>query len=246
MPRFEYKYNLHVSYLDSLRKDVMPYLVVDSFASRKPNNEYTVHSLYLDSHKLLTFNEKLDGVKARKKFRIRGYDQVTPESKVFLEIKRKDVEHMYKDRAMLNYANLEKFLKTSDMSLLISTGNSSSIKAENARKFLYYYHYHVLQPAVLINYEREPFECKFGSGLRVTFDKNVRAKTPSGYNNIFSEEGYKTALKDHFVLEIKFHQVLPNWLPRVLRKYNIIRESSPKYAMSIFTTGTNNKLLKMK
>lgn len=245
MPRFEYKYNLPVQYLDSLRQDVMPYLVLDLFASQRPNKEYTVHSLYLDSHKLLTFHEKLDGVRIRKKFRIRGYNQITPESKVFLEIKRKDVEHMDKDRAMLKYYDLEKFLKTSDLSLLISSGSSSSIKTENARKFLYYYHYHILQPAVLINYEREAFECKFGSGLRVTFDKNVRAKKPLGYNNLFSDEGYKSALKDQFVLEIKFHQVLPNWLPRVLRKYNIIRESSPKYAMSIFTTETNNKLLKM-
>lgn len=245
MPRFEFKYNMPIQYLDSMRHDVQPYLNYDAFTSRKEKKEYTVHSLYLDSHKLLTYHEKLDGVRKRKKFRIRGYDNLTSESKVFLEIKRKNVDHMDKDRAMLLNSNLEKFFKTSDLSLILPSGNSSSIKEDNARKFLYYYHYHILQPAVLVNYEREAYECKFGSGLRLTFDKNVRAKKATGYDEIFSDTGFKTALKNQFVLEIKFHKVLPNWLPRVLRKYNIIRISSPKYAMSIETSGKHNKLLKM-
>ncbi|KAF0152398.1 MAG: VTC domain protein [Ignavibacteria bacterium] len=246
MPRYEYKYNISVQYLDSLRKDLMPYLIYDSFARQRANNDYTVHSLYLDSHKLLTFYEKLDGVRNRKKFRIRGYNQITPDSKVFLEIKRKDVEHIHKDRAVLKYSNLEKFFRTSDLSLLHTTGNNSSIKTENARKFLYYYHYHILQPAVLVNYEREAMECKFGSGLRLTLDKNVRAKNTTNFNELFSDDGFKNALKDHFVLEIKFHKILPNWLPRVLQKYNIIRMSSPKYAMSVLASGANKKLLKMR
>ncbi|MEW6653552.1 MAG: polyphosphate polymerase domain-containing protein [Bacteroidota bacterium] len=245
MPRYEYKYNLPVQYLDSIRHDLLPYLVSDSFAKHSANKDYTVHSLYLDSHKLLTFYEKLDGVRNRKKFRIRGYNNITPDSKVFLEIKRKDTEHIHKDRAVLKYCNLEKFFKTSDLSLLLSSGSSSSIKTENANKFLYYYHYHVLQPAVIVNYEREAYECKFGSGLRLTLDKNVRAKKTNGFNDLFSDEGFKNALKDHFVLEIKFLKVLPSWLPRVLQKYNIIRVSSPKYAMSIFASGANKKLLKM-
>jgi len=246
MPRFEYKYNIPFGYLNSLRNDVLPYLIYDSFASKRPNKEYTVRSLYLDSHKLITYNEKLDGVKDRKKFRIRCYNEQNEYSKVFLEIKRKDVDHIMKDRAKVKYTSLEKFLYSGDMSLIESSGTSSSIKKDNARKFMYYFHYHILQPAVLVNYEREALECKFGSGLRVTFDKNVRAKKAVDYKNLFTDDGFKAALKDHFVLEVKFHRVLPNWMPRVLRKYNIIRESSPKYAMSVNTARDRNKLLIMK
>jgi hypothetical protein len=245
MARLEYKYYIPLQYLDNLRRDIMPFLVYDVFTKNRPKKEYTIHSLYLDSHQLKTYYEKLDGARVRNKFRIRGYNQLEDNSSVFLEIKRKEIDFMNKDRALLRYSNLETFLKTSDMSLIITSDSDVLKRKTSARNFLYYYNLHILQPAVFINYEREAFECKFGSGLRVTLDKNIRSKKADGYKHLFSDSGFKPALTNQFVLEVKFHKILPNWLPAIMKRYNIIRESVPKYAMSI-ESSRNQKLLTMK
>ena len=240
MARLEYKYNIPLEYLDDLRKDVMPYLVYDHFTLKREKKEYTVRSIYLDTHELLTYNEKLDGVKVRNKYRIRGYNEQEEDSIVFIEIKRKDVDYVSKDRAPLHYNDLERFLKTKDLSLIQATGNDLLKRKSSAQNFLFYFTYKVLKPAVLINYEREAFECKFGSGLRVTFDKNVRTCAVNSYSELFTTKKLIPSLKKYFVLEVKFHQILPNWLPIIMKKYNIIRESVPKYALSIEAADKNS------
>lgn len=86
MPRYEYKYHVHSRLLDDLRRDIFPYLEYDSHLTFKPKKEYIVRSTYLDTPDLSTYYEKEFGVKDRFKFRIRSYDDVTPDSVGFIEI----------------------------------------------------------------------------------------------------------------------------------------------------------------
>lgn len=99
--------------------------------------------------------------------------------------------------------------------------------------FYYYYQMKRLEPKILIVYEREPFECKFGSKLRITFDKNLRSKIVADYNGFFDEEGLVESYRKAFIFEIKFFQVLPQWIDRVLEKYNLTRMAISKYTSSI-------------
>lgn len=243
MARLEYKYYIPDSKLDDLRRDILPFLKFDPYMLRGGRKEYTVKSVYLDSLQLHTYQEKESGVKERNKYRIRGYNQPNEDSIVFLEIKRKDQDYISKDRAKLPYRNLERFLQTKDFSLLSCTPQSSaeSYKA-SARNFLYYYSLYQLRPVVVVTYDREAFECKFGTDLRVTFDKNIRTRPASSVCDIFPDEKMTPALKGMFVLEVKFSKIVPSWIPRVLNRHNIFRDSASKYLMSINST-INNSLL---
>lgn len=243
MSRLEYKYYIPLQFLDNLRRDMSPYLNYDLYTYNQPQREYTVRSIYLDSNNLLTYHEKQAGIKQRNKYRIRGYNLQTDDSIVFLEIKRKDVEHISKDRAPLLYGDLEKFIADRDTSLILTDAGDVTRKKTCAQNFLYYYLLHNLKPAVIVAYEREAFECKFGSGLRVTFDKNIRTKKTHYYADLFSEEQMVPSLEKYFVLEVKFHKILPAWLPAVMKKYNVIRDSAPKYSMSIDAV-YNNRFIK--
>lgn len=242
MQRLEYKYYIPEKHLASLRADVLPYLNHDIYAKNRPNYEYTVRSVYLDSNKLHTYHEKLAGIKERCKFRIRSYNQPAEDSIAFVEIKRKDEDFISKDRSKVLYKNVESFLETKDFSLLVGSRRDQTNRETSARNFLYYHSLYQLKPTVVITYEREAFECKYGTGLRITFDKHIRARATNSYDELFVDEKMKPALINFFILEIKFHKIVPNWLPRVMNNYDVFRDSASKYVMSIDVT--NNTILK--
>ncbi len=241
MARLEYKYYMPNEYLDDLRYDIQPFLIPDIFMKDRPEKEYTVRSIYLDSTRMFTYHEKLAGLRIRNKFRIRGYNKFKDDSIVFLEIKRKDSDYISKDRAPLYYNELAKFLSAKDLSLIHVLGNDSLKRRDSANNFMFYYLLNNLHPYVNVVYEREAFECKFGSGLRITFDKNIRTRAVDNLNELFVDDNFKPSLKKYFVLEVKFHRILPSWLPAVMKKYNVFRDSASKYVMSV--DAANNKNL---
>lgn len=228
--RLEYKYLVPLHCIDELRKDLLTYLNYDEYASLRPNHEYTVHSIYLDSYDYKCYYEKLDGIHTRKKFRIRGYNKPEDASKVFLEIKRKYDNFISKDRAGATFEEILQALTHSHSESYFNIEQQSDY-----RNFYYYYHLRRLEPKVLIVYEREPFECKFGSQLRITFDKNLRSRIVSDYHELFNEEGLVERFKKEFIFEIKFYQVLPQWINRVLTKFDLTRTAVSKYTSSIDT-----------
>lgn len=233
MARLEYKYYIPLESLDSLRKDILPFLEHDYFSKIMPKNEYTVRSIYLDSPRLTTYYEKEAGVMMRNKYRIRGYNQPSDKSLIFAEIKRKNRDFISKDRVPLLYRNLEEFLCTKNFSLIYGCDYDKIQKELSANTFFYYYNLLNLRPAVVITYEREAYECKFGSGLRITFDKNIRALNTNSFSNLFDDGTTMESFRNYFVLEIKYHKVVPGWLPVVMKKYDLFREAISKYAMSI-------------
>lgn len=243
MPRLEYKYYIPNEFLDDLRHSLSPYIKYDCFTELQPKKEYTVRSTYLDSLNLFTHHEKLDGVKSRKKFRIRGYNSQSDDSLVFLEIKRKEVDSISKDRIALLYRNLEEFLRTNDFSLLNKYQNNFISEKAYAGNILFYYHLYNLKPSVVVSYEREAYECRFGTGLRLTIDKNVRTRRTKYFKDLFDNDRMIPAFKNNFAIEVKFSKILPKWLSSVLVRYNVKRTSVPKYSWSI-EAAFNNQFIK--
>ena len=113
--RVEFKYLVSNDLIDVIRRDLLPYMVADALGGRERDGEYTVRSIYYDTPQLECYETKLDGLKVRNKFRIRGYDQPGPDSLVFLEIKRKFANFIGKHRAPLWSRDLEAFLTEPDV-----------------------------------------------------------------------------------------------------------------------------------
>ena len=234
--KLEYKYLVPIKHLDALRKDVKPYLEYDPYADKQPNKEYTVRSIYLDTITFKCYHEKIEGLKNRKKYRIRGYNNGEGENIVFLEIKNKDDRYVSKDRVKLPYRNLMDVFKSGELRDKIINGNGKdNNKTESTEKFLYHYYIRRLQPAVLVIYEREAYHSKFNSRLRITFDKNLRSSVSTSLHNLFPDENIKYSLPGYFILEVKFYESLPEWISRIITKYNLQRRSISKYTISIDT-----------
>lgn len=233
MARLEYKYYIPEKYLDHLRRDISPFLMNDKYAESQNKKEYTVRSIYLDSYMMHTYHEKVIGLLQRHKYRVRAYDDQHDDSIVFLEIKRKNYDYITKDRTKILYNNLQPYLQNRCPDLLYHCDKEKKDKDQQVNNFMYYYLLYSLTPTALINYEREAFECRYGTGLRITFDKNIRSRAVTNLSELYLNDRSIPVVKGHFVLEVKFHQVLPGWLPRILGNYNVYRNSASKYTMGI-------------
>lgn len=234
MARLEFKYRVPGHLREHLHNDIIQYLNYDGFSNKMPDKEYTVRSTYFDSPDLQSYHEKLSGVRIRNKFRIRGYNLKTPESYVFVEIKRRDTSYISKDRALVLYSDLYKFLASSDLGFVQNHSVEYEKRVSSARNFLYYMHRNRLQPMIVVSYERRAFECKFNSGLRVTFDMNVRSRLTHTMDDLFDNENMaKLYPNGDFVLEVKYGAVLPSWVPGIINKYSLRKESISKYTLSM-------------
>jgi SPX domain protein involved in polyphosphate accumulation len=235
--RLEYKYLVPINLVQKIRQDIKPYVTLDPYASEQPNKEYTIHSIYLDTKNLDCYKDKVEGIKVRKKYRLRTYNDIENENVVFLEIKRKYNNHVFKNRAPLLRKNLANFLATKDFNFILPSHGNGSIK-DDAKRFLYNYFRKGLEPSILIDYDREAFVGKFNNSMRITFDKNIRSALWSSLefqNNII----LKPVMTKFFILEIKFKTGLPNWFKAIVHKYNLQRQALSKYVMSIDAHGSN-------
>jgi|WetSurMetagenome_2_1015567.scaffolds.fasta_scaffold38815_1 hypothetical protein len=244
MLRREYKYLVPNEITDQLRKELEPFVELDKYALIRPNKEYTVRSIYYDTLDLDYYNEKLDGIKNRKKLRIRGYNELGNKNIVFLEIKRKIENFIDKYRAMLNYENLDELIYSGDLNSYIIQKEADAIN--NARRFLYHLNRKMLKPISLVVYDREAFFSKFDSNIRITFDKNLRYCSYPSFPQLYREDILKKAMTKHFVLEIKFYKGYSEHIRNIIKKHGLLHLAVSKYQICIdvdknITKSLNNK-----
>lgn len=234
--RYEYKYFVSNSKMEMLRSMIMPFVKYDKFSEQSKDNQYTVRSIYFDTPEYNCFFEKVEGIKHRKKFRLRGYNLPDEENtKVFFEIKRKYEDPIMKNRAPSEF----------DMALGMFNGGRFSdytpdktkypLAEDNLKRFFYHYHNDRLRPVILIIYEREAFLGKHDEGIRVTFDKNLRSVAFPAIDELYNEDRARRSLKDKFILEVKFNDNYPAWMKPIIGALGTKRQSASKYVISIKT-----------
>jgi len=209
--RYEYKYLVPFTQADDIREAVAPFTLMDPY-TEKGAKDYTIRSIYFDRARFHNYVEKKEGLKNRRKLRIRGYNLGGPDSQVFLEIKRRLGVPVLKARAPLTLSDVPDFLASGNIDQYIRTGNHPEKRIADARSFLYYYHRYAMRPTVKVIYEREAHIGRFDRSVRVTLDKNLRGELFPNLESLFQENNVRHVFKDHFILEIKFTGMpMPVW-----------------------------------
>lgn len=237
--RYEYKYIVHNSKLEQLRQMVLPFVDVDDFAEASGNNQYSVRSIYFDTPRYDYYFEKLEGIKNRKKVRLRGYDDENPDNTVFLEIKRKYSIPILKYRAPVTFRDAQIMLREKNINGQVLFGDKFPQGQESSKRFFYQVFSKNLRPVVLVVYEREAYLSKFDSTVRITFDKNLRSKGYPSISELYNEDKIKAALADHFILEVKFNRLFPGWLNPIISYFSLRKQSASKYVICM----DNNKVV---
>ena len=229
LQRYEFKYFLKKNIADEIKSHVSKFMNLDKFANLGAEKTYFVRSIYFEDSFNSNFEEKINGYRIRKKFRLRYYKKGLDKGPIFLETKGRNLERTYKIRAKLNLNDLEIInQKKSVYDLAKKYPNSVPV-----RDFVFESFKKNLQPKILIDYERQPFINKHGLYFRLTFDKNLSCvKLENKIENSLLNNSIecKSGLT---ILEVKFERSIPLWFHRIIQSYNLRRQSISKFVLGM-------------
>ncbi len=183
---------------------------------------YTVCNLYYDTDIFNLIRMSMDRPVYKEKLRVRSYGVPTPESQVFVEIKKKYEGIVYKRRESLSYREACAFLEEG----AYPAAHDSQIM----RELQYFLQMHRPSPKLFLAYDRMAFAGQGEeSDLRLTLDQNIRYRI---HDVALSQgmEGEPLYEKDFHLMEIKTAGAMPLWLAALLSQYGIRRISFSKYA----------------
>ncbi len=219
-PRHELKYHISPLDADALALKLGYIMRHDKHADPR-TGEYTIRSLYFDDAWDSAFNDKLDGVMHRDKYRIRVYG--TPNSPITLERKRKMGDCIQKDGVRIT-KRLAQQLMAGNPAGLSSIGKPllTDIEVQMRTK--------LLRPAVIVEYDREAFTFP-AEDVRITFDKRVR--TALGNVDLFDEDLRTVEVLDRgtYVMEVKYNNYLPSFIADLIANTPCERSAVSKYTL---------------
>jgi hypothetical protein len=234
--RYEKKYLVPNTQLNALRERLLPFLRPDSFAGIEKFGypEYTVRSIYFDSFDKKSIDEKIAGVEERKKLRIRAYDELNEKAQVFLEVKKKLGNRIYKNRSLIPFSKTSDFLLFGPDEITRSALEQKE-QLDDAMRFMYHLKKNNMSPLNLIIYDREAYHGKFNSDLRITLDKNIRSAIYPKLSELFSEENCTYVWEDHFILEVKyFDPPMPGFVKTIIEDFKLQTQALSKYTEGYF------------
>jgi len=230
--RYELKYFLPHYAVDEMVDVIKAYVQPDAHARVTDDGvpRYTIRSVYLDNDALRFYHEKIDGMRDRKKLRVRAYSQPGGNDMVFLEIKHRDNTNVLKERTALPLRVADALLgrKVHAGELALAPG-----ARRLAERFAHFCHFHDLRPVINVMYERTPFVGRADESVRLTIDVNLRAEDQRGANSLFEHRTAQPVPLPGTILELKFDRLMPEWMRRVVRHFDLRQESISKYCHSV-------------
>ena len=212
--RFEQKYLLDTDTYQKLRLELTPYMESDQYGISH------ISSIYFDTPDRRLVRSSLEKPVYKEKLRLRCYGLPGPQDPVYVEVKMKYKGIVYKRRVEMPLKEAEAYLyhgcrPARDTQVLR--------EVDYMRQF-----YRELVPAAYIGYERVALYGLENSGLRVTFDWNLRWRDQNLHLD-GSTEGRLLLPEDQWLMEIKLPDVMPLWMARLFNRLQVFPTSFSKY-----------------
>lgn len=212
--RYEIKYKMTGKQRAAVLEAMFPHMRLDNFGHT------TIRNIYFDTDTYRLVRRSIEKPVYKEKLRIRSYKQVSAQDKVFIELKKKYDDVVYKRRESLSQIEtLEWLVKETPFPKATQIGNEIDY---------FFGFYQTLKPKVFLSYEREAFYALDGSDFRVTFDENILARQEE---LSLSKEvwGERLMDEDEVLMEIKTSGGIPLWMTEVLTREKIYKVSFSKY-----------------
>ncbi len=212
--RYELKYMLTSEQKDIVLAAMKPYMALDKYGRT------TIQNLYYDTDTYLLIRRSIEKPAYKEKLRIRSYGTATPDSTVFVELKKKYQSIVYKRRISLPEKEAMEWVGREH-----GCPKHTQI-SEEVDYFLDYYG--TLHPAVFLSYEREAYYSLDESDFRVTFDDTILVRR----NDLtLTAPAYGTPILPcgMALMEIKCSGGIPLWMTEVLSREHIYKTSFSKY-----------------
>ena len=211
--RYEIKYLMDRRARDAILKAMEPYMSMDSYGHS------SIRNIYYDTPNFRLIRESLEKPVYKEKLRVRSYGPAAAGDAVFVELKKKYKDVVYKRRITLPQARAEACMARQEPLPDSQIGREIAYALE---------FYGDLAPAVFLSYEREAFFEKDGGDFRVTFDENIRYRQTE--LTLDSHAWGKPLLQpDQVLMELKTSGALPLWMVHALSRQGIFKTSFSKY-----------------
>lgn len=228
--RYEIKYLLDEFKVPELRAQIAGHMSSDPYS---PHGGYPVTSLYYDTSDLRFYWEKIEGLRFRRKLRMRLYgrpEDCTDDTPVQIEIKQRVNRVTQKRRIELPYGTARNWLDAREP----LTGDHSRGFVDEVTALVGNLD---LRPIVTTGYLREAF-VGHGTdlGLRVTIDHKVHGRDrdfhfASGAQNRF------TIPPKLAIVEIKANERVPYWVTDLTARLDMSVIRVSKYCQSVQAFG---------
>lgn len=209
--RYEVKFLLSPTQYEKIKDELFDKIYEDEYGMT------TIQSLYYDTPSNLLVRRSLEKPIFKEKLRLRSYGLANENSKLYLEIKRKYEDVVYKRRISLTQNEANGYIDG-------TTKPNSQIAKEIST---FKKQYPGLKPNMLIIYDRCAYSNKEGD-LRITLDRNIRYRTDN-LDLTHSLDGDAIIPEGYILMEIKVPGTYPMWLTRLLNENKIFKTSFSKY-----------------
>jgi SPX domain protein involved in polyphosphate accumulation len=225
--RYELKYILPVAKSNQITEDLKGFAQPDSHGGSKG---YRVVSLYFDSPGLDFFWAKIEGIKYRRKIRLRIYpgEDIEATKRGMVEIKQRINRTVQKRRLEMPLDEAEQlctgFVQFTDLDPLDQQVASEVQYLVNAMH---------LQPTGITSYWRRAFVGDlYDAGLRITFDTDMRFRAHALTVNL-NAENHLFLPPDLCIMEVKANETIPNWVTSLLARHNCQLQRVSKYCAGL-------------
>ena len=215
--RHELKFQVTFAQLQKIRYRLEPVLAYDI---HQKGDFYTVRSLYFDDIYDSCFFENESGVDNRTKYRIRIYNG----NPALIHLEKKSKIH-----GMTKKEKEEMTLEECRRLALEGRMESDGTLAEELGCFM---QSRGMKPKCIVEYDR----CAMVSGVgnvRITFDMNVRGcSRPELFLDGKSDAFHSVMQSDMHILEIKYDELLPEYILHTMDLHTLHRQSVSKYCLT--------------
>ncbi|MCP2280967.1 VTC domain-containing protein [Nocardia amikacinitolerans] len=225
--RYEIKYLADERDVPALRAALRDRMAADAHGDA---GGYPVTSLYYDTRNLRFYWEKIEGLKFRRKLRLRLYGdpgEVTEETPVFVEIKQRVNRVTQKRRIRLPY-HQARALCAGRLDISLEGRQQAFVNevSELVTKL-------DLRPIVTTGYNREAFVGTDSDlGLRATIDHRVHGRDRDFHLGAVTENRF--IIPPHLcIVEIKANERIPYWVSDLTARLNMSVVRISKYCQSV-------------
>ena len=212
--RYEIKYLITNRQRKTIMSAMQPYMKPDEYGRS------TICNIYYDTPDYYLIRRSLEKQVYKEKLRVRSYGRADSCDNVFVELKKKYQEVVYKRRISLPEREAMFYLGSD-----ASGGLNGQIGSEIDYFRFFYKH---LAPKVYISYDREAFYDREDDSFRVTFDENIMWRDR---DLSLTKPAYGSTIlpPDTSLMEVKTSGGIPLWMTSVLSENGIFKTSFSKY-----------------
>jgi SPX domain protein involved in polyphosphate accumulation len=228
--RFELKYFIRAERYRDMVADLSHFMQPDEYGD--VDGFYRIISLYYDSPDFACYRSKVEGLRFRRKLRLRIYQspgqELSAVDKGFVEIKQRFNRTTQKKRIILPLEEAKRLCAGDE-----TPSGLDALDAATAAEISYLVRSMQLRPAAIVSYRRRAFVGgRYERGMRLTFDQQLQGRTHALEVNQVARNYHFLPL-DWVLMEVKVNERVPTWLMALLGKHQCSLQKISKYCAAL-------------